>query len=152
MKNNRHRRINYLRNILIPCLFLSGVAGIFTGALIFLFKLVANLIIHLSIDIYAAARTYPQYILPVLLGAAALGALAYLLLRIAPECKGGGIPTAVTALRGFVSFGWVKSIFVLFSSAMITFFSGVPLGNEGPSVQMGCAVGKGTVNVFAHKN
>ena len=152
MKNNRHRRINYLRNILIPCLFLSGVAGIFTGALIFLFKLVANLIIHLSIDIYAAARTYPQYILPVLLGAAALGALAYLLLRIAPECKGGGIPTAIAALRGFVSFGWVKSIFVLFSSAMITFFSGVPLGNEGPSVQMGCAVGKGTVNVFAHKN
>ena len=152
MKNNRYRRRNYLKNILIPCLFLSGVAGILTGALIFLFKLVANLIIHFSIDIYAAARSDPQYILPVLLGAAALGAVAYVLLRVAPECKGGGIPTAVAALRGFVSFGWIKSIFVLFSSAMITFFAGVPLGNEGPSVQMGCAVGKGTVSIFAHKN
>lgn len=152
MKNNKDRRRNYLKNILIPCLFLSGVAGILTGALIFLFKLVANLIIHLSIDIYAVARSNPQYILPILLGAAVLGALAYVLLRVAPECKGGGIPTAVAALRGFVSFGWVKSILVLFSSAMITFFSGVPLGNEGPSVQMGCAVGKGTVNIFAHKN
>ena len=152
MKKNRQRRINYLKNILIPCLFLSGVAGILTGALIFLFKLVANLIIHLSIDIYAAARSDPRYILPILLGAAVLGALAYVLLRVAPECKGGGIPTAVTALRGFISFGWIKSIFVLFSSAMITFFAGVPLGNEGPSVQMGCAVGKGTVSIFAHKN
>lgn len=152
MKNSRDRSINYLKNILIPCLFLSGVAGILTGALIFLFKLVANLIIHESIDIYAAARSNPEYILPIILGAAVLGALAYVLLRVAPECKGGGIPTAVAALRGFVSFGWIKSIFVLFSSAMITFFAGVPLGNEGPSVQMGCAVGKGTVNIFAHKN
>ena len=152
MKNNRDRRRNYLKNILIPCLFLSGVAGILTGALIFLFKLVANLIIHLSIDIYASARSDPRYILPILIGAAVLGTLAYVLLRAAPECKGGGIPTAVTALRGFVSFGWIKSIFVLFASSMITFFSGVPLGNEGPSVQMGCAVGKGTVNIFAHKN
>lgn len=152
MKKNRDRRINYLKNILIPCLLLSGVAGILTGALIFLFKLVANLVIHLSADIYAAAMSNPRYILPILLGAAVLGALSYVLLRIAPECKGGGIPTAVAALRGFISFGWIKSIFVLFSSAMITFFAGVPLGNEGPSVQMGCAVGKGTVNVFAHKN
>lgn len=151
-KNRRTNRINYLKSILMPCLFLSGVAGILTGAIIFLFKLVANLIIHLSIDIYAAARMSPQYIPPVLLGAAVLGVLGYFLLRIAPECRGGGIPTAVAALRGFVSFNWARGILVLFSSAMITFFSGVPLGNEGPSVQMGCAVGKGTVDVFAHKN
>ena len=117
-KNRRTNRINYLKSILMPCLFLSGVAGILTGAIIFLFKLVANLIIHLSIDIYAAARMSPQYILPVLLGAAVLGALGYFLLRIAPECRGGGIPTAVAALRGFVSFNWARGILVLFSSAM----------------------------------
>ena len=61
----------------MPCLFLSGVAGILTGAIIFLFKLVANLIIHLSIDIYSAARMSPQYIIPVLLGAAVLKIYPY---------------------------------------------------------------------------
>ena len=38
---------------------------------------------------------------------------------------------------------WIQSIFALYISALITFLVGVPLGNEGPSVQMGAAVGKG---------
>ena len=150
MKNNR--RIKYLKNILIPCLFLSGVAGIFTGALIFCFKAAAGFVIDLSGEIYAMARTMPRYILPLILGAAAAGALACLMLHISPGSKGGGIPSAIIVLRGLVPFSWIKNIVFLFSSAMLTFFAGVPLGNEGPSVKMGCAVGKGTVNLLARKN
>ncbi len=150
MKNNR--RIKYLKNILIPCLFLSGVAGIFTGALIFCFKVAAEFVIDVSADIYAVARNNPKYVLPLILVAAVLGGVAYIMLRISPGSKGGGIPSAIIVLRGLVPFSWIKNIVFLFSSAMLSFFAGVPLGNEGPSVKMGCAVGKGTVNLFARKN
>ena len=34
---------------------------------------------------------------------------------------------------------------------MGSFLFGVPLGNEGPAVQMGTAIGKGSVSVFAKK-
>jgi len=34
----------------------------------------------------------------------------------------------------------------------MTYFAGVPLGNEGPSVQMGTAAGRGVIELFARKN
>ena len=45
----------------------------------------------------------------------------------------------------------MKNIFFLFTSAMLTYLAGVPLGNEGPSVQIGTALGRGTVKIFSKK-
>ena len=44
-----------------------------------------------------------------------------------------------------------KTVFILPFSALLTFLCGIPLGTEGPAVQMGTAVGKGTVRIFAKK-
>lgn len=147
---NRH--LNKLKNILVPCFLLSALTGILTGILIFLFKISASYVISLSVDIYSAVKASPVLIPVFIAGMALLGLLSHFILKFAPECKGGGIPTALTIIRGFVSFKWVLSALVLPISALITFFSGTPLGNEGPSVQMGCAIGRGSVNVFAKKN
>ena len=148
MKNN----LSKIKNKLIPCFLLSALTGIFTGLLIFAFKISASYVISLSGDIYASVREKPVLLLPFILGMALLGCLSFFILKVAPDAKGGGIPTAITIIRGFVSFNWIASAFGVFISALVTFFGGVPLGNEGPSVQMGCAVGKGTVNIFAKKN
>lgn len=145
-------QITYIKNILLPCLVYSGVTGIFTGCLIFLFKLAVSKIVPFSEEIYAFVREKPAFLPLLLLGAAALGGISALILHNAPDCKGGGIPTSITLLRGLVSFSWVKSIFLLFPSALLTYFCGVPLGTEGPSVQMGTAVGTGTVRIFAKKH
>jgi H+/Cl- antiporter ClcA len=45
----------------------------------------------------------------------------------------------------------VQGIFVLFGSALLTYLAGVPLGNEGPSVQMGTALGKGGSSLLGKK-
>lgn len=145
-------QITYIKNILLPCLVYSGLTGIFTGCLIFIFKLAVSKVVPLSQGIYALVRETPAFLPLLLLGATAVGSLAALILRFATDCKGGGIPTAITLLRGLVSFNWVKSIFLLFPSALLTYFCGVPLGTEGPSVQMGTAVGRGTVRIFVKKH
>ena len=145
-------RFIHVKNIILPCLLLSTIAGMFTGALIFLFKIAASAVISYSVKIYAFFRTDPAWLPLFLVGAALLGLFAWLTLCNAPHCRGGGIPTAVAILRGLIPFHWIKSIFFLFASAMLTFLGGVPLGNEGPSVQMGTAVGRGTVRIFANKH
>ena len=94
-------------------------------------------------------HTNPVRIPVLIAGMALVGWLAAVILNYAPEARGGGIPTAITILRGIVPFHWIKSILSVFGSAMLTYFCGVPLGNEGPSVQMGTAVGRGTVALFA---
>ena len=146
------QRLTYIKNILIPCLVFSVITGMLTGALIFLFKISASAIISLSENVYAFVRSNPVYLPLLIAGVTVIALLSALILKIAPNCKGGGIPTSIALLRGLVPFNWLKSIFLLFISAMFTYLGGVPLGNEGPSVQMGTAVGRGTVHMFAKNN
>ena len=136
-------RTTYIKNILLPCLLFSGIVGIGTGLLIFLFQLSASKVIALSGSIYAAVREHPSALPLLIAGAAVLGLIASIILKKVPDCRGGGIPTAIALLRGLTTFHWFKSIVFVFGSAMLTYLGGIPLGTEGPSVQMGTAVGRG---------
>lgn len=144
----KNRKTTYIKNILLPCFLLSGVTGIVTGALIFLFKEAASYIIGLSEAAYSHVRENPAYLPLLILGAAVIGLAAAAVLRFAKDCRGGGIPTAIASIRGLIPLRRIEGIFALFASSMLTFLCGVPLGNEGPSVQMGTAAGKGTTDLL----
>lgn len=144
--------LTYIRNIILPCLVYPALTGIFTGGLIFLFKLTVSKVVPFSRYLYSAASERIIYLPLLLIGAALLAVISAAILKVAPDCKGGGIPTSITLLRGLLDFNWVKSIFLLFPSAIVTYLCGVPLGTEGPAVQMGTAVGRGTVRVLAKKH
>ena len=147
----RKNRSGYIKNLLLPCFCLSAVTGITTAVIIFIFKAVSSVVISVSENIYAYVRSNPVY-LPVLISVTALvGLFAAMLLRKATDCGGGGIPTSVAALRGLVPFNWIKSIFVIPISSLMSFLCGVPLGNEGPCVQIGTAVGNGAVRLAGEK-
>ena len=148
----RVQRANYITNFLFPCIYFSLITGAVTALIAFALKILANAVISLSGNVYSAVRISPMYLPLLVAGAALLGLLAALLLTFAPECKGGGIPAAVAALRGITVFNWMKTLIVLPISALITFLCGVPLGNEGPTVQIGTAVGLGTVRTLGSRN
>lgn len=124
-------------------LLLGGVAGVATGTTVTLYKYCVKHIIHLSEQGYEHLRSQPLWIL---LAAATLFGLAALLAHIyrrTTNLRGGGIPTAIGILRGWIPFQWVRNAAGIFVLSLTTFLVGVPLGNEGPSVQLGTAVGKG---------
>ena len=144
--------LTYIKNILLPCFVYPAITGVSTGVIIFLFKLAVSRVVPFSAQLYSAARESIAYLPLLVLGAAALALLSASILKLAPDCKGGGIPTSITLLRGLSDFSWIKSILLLFPSAIITYLGGVPLGTEGPAVQMGTAAGRGTVRIFAKKH
>ena len=149
MRENRSR---YIKSFLLPCVTLSAIAGVLTAASVFAFKLVASWIISCSGAIYGYVRSNPKW-LPIAVAAAALcGVAVWLIVRRDKDSRGGGIPTAVATLRGFTPLKWIRSAFIVPLSALITFFAGVPLGNEGPCVQMGTALGQGTVAMFGGRD
>ncbi len=152
MKIMKHNRTTYIKNILLPCFVFSLITGIFTGVLIFLFKAASGYILGVSADIYGYVRENPMWLPCLVLGVSSVGLLSALILNRTKNARGGGIPTSVAILRGLIEFSWFKSIFHLFATACLTFLGGVPLGNEGPSVQMGTAVGRGTVRLFGKKH
>ena len=96
-------------------------------------------------------RENPIYLPVLILGVILLASALYLIIKYDAFCKGGGISTSITIIKNSLPFRWFSSAFLLPLAALVTFFSGVPLGTEGPSVQIGCAIGKSTLN-FAKKD
>lgn len=147
----KHYHNHYIKNLLLPCLAFSVTAGVFSTLLITAFQWATEQVIHLSDTIYGAVRANPVW-LPALVGGAALiGLIASFILSFSHSCRGGGIPTSIAAIRGITGFKWIKSAFVLPLSALLTFLCGLPLGTEGPCVQMGTAIGDGAVKLLGGK-
>lgn len=135
-KNTRH---------ILPYLALSSVVGFLTAILGSAFKLGAQWAVHFSATVYDTVGQNPLWMPALVLGAAGLGLAASFIVAQAKSCKGGGIPTSIAAVRGIVRFNWVSGVLALPFSALITFLGGLPLGTEGPCVQMGTAIGEGAV-------
>ena len=137
--------INKIKNTL-PCLGFSIMAGICSALFITAFKWGAEQAIHLSSTLYTAVRVHPVYLFFFIPCAALLGLGVHCLLKKFPDCKGGGIPASVAAIGGKAPIRWVASALVLPFSALLTFLGGIPLGTEGPCVQMGTAIGQGVAS------
>ena len=144
----RKKLYSHISNLFFPCFVFSAATGCFAAILITLFKIMVGYAIHISISAYEAVRTNPLLI-PILIGAAAfMGLLVSFILSISHSCKGGGIPTSVAAIQGIITFRWLRGIIFLPLSALLSFLAGLPLGTEGPCVQMGTAVGDGVIKNF----
>ncbi|MBR2474591.1 MAG: chloride channel protein [Clostridia bacterium] len=142
----RNRYFNYFVNLIFPAFVFGTVTGVFTSVIITLYKFCAKHVIELSEKGYHFIREH-LYLIPVIL-AVMLG-LAFVyqyIYKKIPNIKGGGIPTSIGVLRGVIRFRWIRNLIGTFFVSLLTFLIGVPLGNEGPSVQMGTSIGKGSVN------
>lgn len=147
----QNRLYHHIKNLLFPCVAFSMAAGFLSAILVTAFKLAAEKVIHLSTTIYDTVRGNAVLLPLLVLGAAAIGLVASYILSRSHVCRGGGIPTSVAAIRGIVSFRWLASIVVLPFAALLSFLCGLPLGTEGPCVQMGTAIGNGVVSRLGAK-
>ena len=146
------KKINQAKKYFLPCLALSTLTGALTGIIIFIFKIAIKYVQLLSETVYTSVRSNPAFLPLLILGAVAISLISFLLIKLFPIIRGSGIPNSLAILRGFIPFKWIRSLLGIFTSTLLTFLVGVPLGNEGPSVQMGCSVGKGAINLFAKGN
>ena len=142
----------YFINLIFPAIIFGSITGIFTAFVVILYKLLAKIVINFSQDYYAFLRG-KLYFIPLVL--IAFYVIAWVISRIykkQPRVKGGGIPSSIALLRNIVTFKWLRTLIGVFFISLTSFLVGVPLGNEGPSVLMGTAVGKGSVSIFAKKH
>ena len=146
------KHTNYFVNLIFPAVVFGSVTGILTALVITLYKLCAKHVIAASEAGYHFLGKNPLLILPVILFLLALAFLFSFIYKKEPDLKGGGIPASIGILRGILPFKWLRSVIGTFLISLMNFLIGVPLGNEGPSVQMGTAIGRGSVFSFAKKH
>ncbi len=139
---------NYFSNLIFPAFIFGALSGVLTAVVVVLFKFLANYAVHASQTVYTYLKGAPYFIplaLLILFGLAVLLSNVY---KKHGNLRGGGIPTSVGVIRGMMSFNWLDSLIGVFILSLITFVCGIALGTEGPSVQLGTAVGGGCVLLF----
>lgn len=138
-------------NSILPAVSFGALTGVVTSIVVNLYKWCAKYVIRFSEEGYHYLAEN-LFLIPIILGIFILPALlfAYIYKRI-PNLRGGGIPTSIGILRGIIPFKWVRNLIGIFFMSLVSFLVGVPLGNEGPSVQMGVALGRGSVYSFGKK-
>lgn len=144
----KKRAQNLFIKSILPAVSFGALTGVLTSLTVNLYKVCAKFAISFSEKSYHYLGE-KLYLIPVILAAFLIPAFLFALIyKRIPNLRGGGIPTSIGILRGIIPFKWVRNIVGIFSMSLISFLIGVPLGNEGPSVQMGVAIGRGSVTTF----
>lgn len=121
----------------------AALVGICAGIVALLFRVALITTEALRNELISWAHNSPGlgWIFPALLTAAGAGISVALTRRYAPEAAGSGIPHLEAVLHRFRRLVWRRVLPIKFLGGIIAIGSGLALGREGPTVQMGGAVG-----------
>jgi CIC family chloride channel protein len=115
-------------------LLLSLLIGALTGLAVVAFIVLTE---RLGMRLYPPSSAAWRRVLVPVSGSLAMG---YLLYRFFPNARGSGVPQTKAALfarDGFIS---LRTVLGKFFCTAATLASGIPLGREGPSVQVGAGI------------
>jgi CIC family chloride channel protein len=122
----------------------SAIIGVLVGGAAVLFQLMLNFLESTRFSLLKDLKLHPAWgwiILPVSGGLLA-GLGGYLTQRFAPEASGSGIPHVKAVLLNIREINWRRLLPVKFFAGLLSIGGGLSLGREGPTVQMGAAIGK----------
>lgn len=137
----------YLLNTLLPIIFYGGIIGSIVGVVVWAYNYTAEIISEATLHIYTEVASKLYFIPLLLLGLALLASLVILITKFIPEIKGSGIPYTEGVMRGQLRYRTPFVFIGTIVSSFITFLAGLPLGGEGPSVQIGGVIGQGVEQV-----
>ena len=115
-------------------LVLTLLIGVLVGLAVVAFIVLTE---HIGMRLYPPGSQAWRRVLIPIVGSLAMG---YLLYRYFPNARGSGVPQTKAALfarDGFIS---LRTVLGKFGCTAATLASGIPLGREGPSVQVGAGI------------
>ena len=135
LRSHEQRRRQVPRAVLVG--LISGLL-----AVAFRWSLVGVEALRDALIAYAHRFSPAAILLPMVWGAIGAAVSVYLVRRYAPEASGSGIPHLKAVLHRLQGMLWQRILPVKFFGGVAAIGGGLALGREGPTVQMGGAVGQ----------
>lgn len=122
---------------------LAALVGLCAGIVAVLFRGALSEMDIVRNSLIEKTQTQPLWgwIFPILFAMGGTVLSLFLVRRYAPETKGSGIPHLEAVLQRLRDLEWSRVLPVKFFGGIIAIGSGLTLGREGPTVQMGGAIG-----------
>lgn len=130
-------------------LIVEGICvGLITGLIVVLYRFLLEKSVVMINGIYNFLRSQ-YWLIPLwVLILMSVGYAVGVLVKKEPIISGSGIPQVEGVLTRKLDMVWWKVILGKFFGGVLAIGSGLSLGREGPSVQLGAAVGQGFGRVF----
>lgn len=144
----KKHEIHYLDTTRLAFIGKGILVGAFVGIVVSLFRLAIEWIGEKVAAVYRHLADHPdQIILWVILSIITV-IIVILLVKSEPQIKGSGIPQVEGKLSGEIDYNWFSVLWKKFIGGILSVGSGLFLGREGPSIQLGAAVGQGLSQFF----
>lgn len=117
--------------------------GLAAGLVVSLFRWAIQNLLGVVIKAFAYFHGHPVWLLPWIGMSIFIALLLGNLVQKNPDIKGSGIPQVEGQLTGQFDEEWWPVLWRKFFGGIISIGSGLFLGREGPSIQLGAAVGQG---------
>ncbi|AUI71548.1 ClC family H(+)/Cl(-) exchange transporter [Companilactobacillus alimentarius] len=133
-------------------LTLEGVlVGIISGIVVSMFRWSIAQSLKIFQGLYVAARTNVLLLIGLVVAMIIVAVFVGYLLKGEPNISGSGIPQVEAQLGGEMHLKWWSILWKKFVGGIVSIGPGLFLGREGPSIQLGSAIGQG-VGDLTHDN
>ncbi|WP_456423359.1 H(+)/Cl(-) exchange transporter ClcA [Lutibacter sp.] len=125
-------------------LFYALIVGLIVGLAGSIFRIVLGYIEVFRDDLYKNAGNsgFLGWVTPILFAIIGISIALFLVRKFAPETSGSGVQEIEGALDGIRPIRWKRVLPIKFFASLFSLGSGLLLGREGPTIQIGANIGK----------
>ena len=140
----KYQRFKEENNKNFKLLFYALLIGIIVGLVGAIFRIILSYIEIFRVNLYENAGNsgFMSWLWPILFAITGISIALYLVRKFAPEASGSGVQEIEGALDGLRPMRWKRVLPIKFIASLFSLGSGLLLGREGPTIQMGANIGK----------
>lgn len=132
----------------IKLLFQALIVGIVTGAIVGVFRFGIEKTSGFWLYLFLLAHKNPVWFLAIIIGFIIVATVAGYFVKQQPHVGGSGIPEVKLELQGKLSVKWFPILWRKLIGGILVIGTGLFLGPEGPSLQLGSSIGQGVGEGF----